>query len=154
MVGALLGLVGNLLHPGTPNDPQGIAHAIAGSGMWVSVHTAIMVSLVLMLAGLVAIAHSISGGGAGVLARLGVVAAVAGICGAGADRAGRFAAKQLADAWAERAARAEGSLGGSGAGAAGHHLRPARPVQLLPVRRGHLRLHGLAVACSVGFTSW
>jgi hypothetical protein len=104
MVGALLGLVGNLLHPGTPNDPQGIAHAIAGSGMWVSVHTAIMVSLVLMLAGLVAIAHSISGSGAGVLARLGVVAAVAGICGAGADRAGRFAAKQLADAWAECAA--------------------------------------------------
>jgi hypothetical protein len=79
MVGALLGLVGNLLHPGTPNDPQGIAHVIAGSRMWVSVHTAIMVSFVLMLAGLVAIAHSISGGGAGVLARLGVVAAVAGI---------------------------------------------------------------------------
>jgi hypothetical protein len=78
MVGALLGLVGNLLHPGTPNDPQGIAHVIAGSGMWVSMHTTIMVSFVLMLAGLVAIAHSISGG-AGVLARLAVVAAVAGI---------------------------------------------------------------------------
>jgi hypothetical protein len=79
MVGALLGLVGNLLHPGTPNDPQGIAHVIAGSGMWVSMHTTIMVLFVLMLAGLVAIAHSIGGGGAGVLSRFGVVAAVAGI---------------------------------------------------------------------------
>jgi hypothetical protein len=47
--------------------------------MWVSMHTTIVVSFVLMLAGLVAIAHSISGGGAGVLARLAVVAAVAGI---------------------------------------------------------------------------
>jgi hypothetical protein len=30
IVGALLGLVGNLLHPATPTgDPEGVAHAIA-----------------------------------------------------------------------------------------------------------------------------
>ena len=41
IVGALLGLVGNLLHPATPTgDPEGVAHAIADSQLWVPDHLA------------------------------------------------------------------------------------------------------------------
>jgi hypothetical protein len=80
IVGALLGLVGNLLHPATPTgDPEGVAHAIADSQLWVPDHLAIVLGLILMLGGLVAIARSIHGGLPGALARLGSVAAVAGV---------------------------------------------------------------------------
>jgi hypothetical protein len=38
IVGALLGLVGNLLHPATPTgDPEGVARAIADSQLWVPI---------------------------------------------------------------------------------------------------------------------
>ena len=63
MAGALLGLVGNLLHPATPiGDPEGVARTIAGSRLWVPDHLAIVLGLILMLGGLVAIAHSIQDG--------------------------------------------------------------------------------------------
>jgi len=80
IVGALLELVGNLLHPATPTgDPEGVAHAIADSQLWVPDHLAIVLGLILVLGGLVAIARSIHGGLPGALARLGSVAAVAGV---------------------------------------------------------------------------
>ena len=63
IVGALLGLVGNLLHPATPTgDPEGVAYAIADSQLWVPDHLAIVLGLILVLGGLVAIARSIHGG--------------------------------------------------------------------------------------------
>jgi hypothetical protein len=38
IVGALLAIVGNLLHPATPiGDPQGVAQTIAWSEIWVLV---------------------------------------------------------------------------------------------------------------------
>jgi uncharacterized membrane protein len=80
IVGSLLAMVGNLLHPATPiGDPQGVARTIAESENWVLVHLVIVVGLILMLGGLVALSRSIEGGLAGVLARLGSVAAVAGV---------------------------------------------------------------------------
>src|SRR5215211_9031551 len=80
IVGSLLAMVGNLLHPATPiGDPQGVARTIAESENWVLVHLVIAVGLILMLGGLVALSRSIEGGLAGVLARLGSVAAVAGV---------------------------------------------------------------------------
>ncbi|MFL5883219.1 MAG: hypothetical protein ACJ74K_09015 [Actinomycetes bacterium] len=80
IAGALLGLVGNLLHPATPiGDPEGVARTIADSRLWVPDHLAIVLGLILMLGGLVAIAHSIQDGLPAALARLGSVAAVAGI---------------------------------------------------------------------------
>jgi Domain of unknown function (DUF4386) len=102
IVGALLGLVANLLHPITPtDDPEGVARVIADSELWVPVHLAIIVGLVLMLGGLVAIYHSIGGGIAGVLARFGLVAAVAGTTvGLVLIALDGLAAKQLAEAWA------------------------------------------------------
>jgi hypothetical protein len=102
IVGALLGMVGNLVHPATPtDDPQGVARAIAGSELWVADHLAIVVGLILMLGALVAIAQSIQDGLPGALARLGSVTAVAGITvGLVLVTLDGLAAKQLAEAWA------------------------------------------------------
>jgi Domain of unknown function (DUF4386) len=102
VVGALLGMVGNLVHPATPtDDPEGVARAIAGSGLWVADHLVIVVGLILMLGALVAIAHSIQGGLPGALARLGSVAAVAGVTvGLVLVTLDGLAAKQIAEAWA------------------------------------------------------
>jgi hypothetical protein len=102
IVGALLGMVGNLIHPATPtDDPEGVARAIAGSQLWVVDHLAIVIGLILMLGTLVAIAESIRDGLPGALARLGSVAAVAGITvGLVLVTLDGLAAKQIADAWA------------------------------------------------------
>jgi Domain of unknown function (DUF4386) len=102
IVGALLAMVGNLVHPATPtDDPEGVARTIADSELWVADHLAIVVGLILMLAALVAIADPIRDGLAGALARLGSVAAVAGITvGLVLVTLDGLAAKQIAEAWA------------------------------------------------------
>ncbi|MDQ4005434.1 MAG: hypothetical protein M3135_03915, partial [Actinomycetota bacterium] len=80
IVGALLGMVGNLLHPATPTgDPAGVATAIAESSIWVVDHLVIVLGLILMLGGLYAITRSMEDGLPGALARLGFAAAIAGI---------------------------------------------------------------------------
>ena len=101
IVGALLAMVGNLLHPATPiGDPQGVARTIAQSEIWVPVHLVIVVGLILMLGALVAISRSVEGGVAGALAQLGYVAAVAGVTvGVVLVIVDGVAAKHLADAW-------------------------------------------------------
>lgn len=79
IVGAVLGMVGNLLHPVTPiDDPEGVRESIADSEIWVAIHLVIVFGITLMLGGLVAIYHSIRGGIAGALARFGLFAAVVG----------------------------------------------------------------------------
>lgn len=102
IVGALIGMVGNLLHPAVPTgDPEGIARTIAESKTWIPVHLAIVLGIMLMLGGLVAISQSIRGGLPGALARLGRIAAVAGITvGLILVTVDGLAAKHLADAWA------------------------------------------------------
>jgi len=100
IVGALLAMVGNLLHPATPiGDPEGVARTIAQSERWVLVHLVIVVGLILMLGALVALSRSIEGGVAGALARLGS-AAVAGVTvGVVLVIVDGVATKHLADAW-------------------------------------------------------
>jgi hypothetical protein len=102
IVGSLLAMVGNLLHPAVPiGDPEGVARAIAASDIWVPVHLTIVVGLILMLGGLVALARSLHGGSAEALARLAQVAAVVGIAvGTVLVIVDGVAAKHLADAWA------------------------------------------------------
>ena len=102
VVGALLGMVGNLIHPVTPiGDPEGVARVIAESQIWVPVHLAIVLGIVLMLGGLVAIRHSIRDGMAGALARFGIVAAIAGaVIGLVLVILDGVAARQLAQEWA------------------------------------------------------
>jgi hypothetical protein len=103
IVGSLLAMVGNLLHPATPtDDPEGVARTIADSGIWVPVHLVIVLGLILMLGGLVAISHTIEGGLAGALSRLGLLAAVAGVTvGVILVIVDGVAAKHLAEAWEE-----------------------------------------------------
>jgi hypothetical protein len=102
VVGALLGMVGNLVHPATPLDDQGgVAGVIADSRLWVPVHLAIVIGIVLMLGGLVALRHSMRGGRAGALARYGLVAAVVGgTVGLVLVILDGVAARQLAQEWA------------------------------------------------------
>jgi hypothetical protein len=102
VAGAILGMVGNLVHPMTPlDDPEGVARAIAESDIWVPVHLAIVLGLVLMLGGLVAVRHSIRDGLAGVFAWLGLVAGTAGATiGVVLVTLDGVAARQLAQEWA------------------------------------------------------
>jgi hypothetical protein len=102
VVGSVLAGVGNLVHPVTPmNDPVGVARVIADSDGWVPIHLAIVVGILLMLGGLVALYHSIRGGVAGALARLGLFAAVSGVTiGLVLVILDGVAAYQLAQEWA------------------------------------------------------
>jgi hypothetical protein len=103
IVGALGAAVGNLLHPVTPrDDPVGVARVIAESDAWTLIHVVIVIGLILMFLGLVAIGHSIAGGVAEALARLGVYAAAVGTAlGVATVILDGVGAKQLADQWAE-----------------------------------------------------
>jgi hypothetical protein len=79
-----------------------VARTIADSGSWLPVHLMIVVGLILMLGGLVAISRSIQQGAAEALARLGLVAAVAGAAvGVILVIVDGVAAKHLAEAWAQ-----------------------------------------------------
>jgi hypothetical protein len=100
--GAVLGLVGNLMHPVTPmDDPEGVARVIAESATWIPIHVAIVIGIALMLGGLVAIERSIHGGIAGALARMGLIAGIGGITvGLILVTLDGVAAPQLADEWA------------------------------------------------------
>jgi Domain of unknown function (DUF4386) len=111
VAGALLGLVGNLIHPVTagPGDPEATARVVAQSRIWVPVHLALLVAFLLMLGGLVAIHDAIGGGLPGALARFGLASAVVGSAvGVVLISLDGFAAKHLAEAWlsAPTAARA------------------------------------------------
>ncbi len=102
VVGALLGLVGNLIHPDTPGpfDPEGTARFVAENQIWVPLHLTLMVAFLLMLGGLVAIHHSLIGGLPGVLARFGLVAAIVGTTvGVIILTTDGFASKHLAEYW-------------------------------------------------------
>src|SRR5918994_2254479 len=101
IVGSLLAMVGNLLHPATPTgNPESVARTIAQSERWVLVHLVIVVGLILMLGALVALSRSIEGGLPGALSQLGYVAAVAGVTvGVVVVIVDGVAAKYLADAW-------------------------------------------------------
>jgi len=105
IVGSVLGGVGNLVHPVTPeHDPVGVAQVIADSSMWTPIHLVIVLGIFLMLGGLIAIYHSIRGGLAGALARLGLFAAVAGVTiGLVLVILDGVAARQLAQEWASAA---------------------------------------------------
>jgi hypothetical protein len=103
--GAILGGVGNLVHPVTPeDDPVGVARVIADSELWTPIHLAIVLGIFLMLGGLVAIYLSICEGLAGALARLGLFAGVAGVTiGLILVILDGVAARQLAQEWASAA---------------------------------------------------
>lgn len=100
--GSLFAAVGNILHPVTPrHDPEGVARVIAQSEQWTLIHLIIIFGTILMLAGMIAIRHSIEGGLPEALARLGVYAGTIGVTvGVITVILDGVAAKQLADQWA------------------------------------------------------
>ena len=102
IVGALLAAVGNILHPVTPrDDPEGVARVIADSDAWTLIHVVIIIGIICMLGGLVAVRHSLSGGIAEAMARLGMYAATIGVTiGIATVVLDGVGAKQLADQWA------------------------------------------------------
>jgi len=103
VLGAGLGLVGNALHPHTAAaDATAPLRAIAQSGAWVGIHLVIIVAVLLVIGGLVGLAHLLADGPAGPLARLGLAAALLGgavVCVSTAIDG--FALRALARAWAE-----------------------------------------------------
>ena len=102
VVGSLLGMVGNLLHPQTPiGDPFGTAEVIAGSGSWVPLHLIIVLGIFLMLLGMYALFRSITGTLPRVLAEFGMLAAVVGVTvGMVLVIMDGVGARQLAEEWA------------------------------------------------------
>ncbi|MGH2445132.1 MAG: hypothetical protein ACRDGD_03740 [Candidatus Limnocylindria bacterium] len=102
IVGSLLGMVGNLIHPATPiGDAHGVAHTITGSADWTPIHVAIVFGIILMLGGLVALAHAVRGALAQALTRFALPAAAAGIAvGLVLVIVDGVAARQLAEEWA------------------------------------------------------
>jgi Domain of unknown function (DUF4386) len=79
IAGAVIGLVGNALHPHTADpDAAAIVRAIAQNGAWVGIHLAIIVAILLIIGGLVGLADELNGTSAAPLARLGLAAALVG----------------------------------------------------------------------------
>jgi len=77
VTGAVLGLVGNALHPHTA-DASAVVTAIAGNGAWVNIHLAIMVAIVLIIGGLIGLTEQLQGTPGAQLARFGLAAALLG----------------------------------------------------------------------------
>lgn len=103
VLGAVCAGVGNLLHPVTPRDDEtGVAQVIADSDYWTPVHLIIVTGTLFMLAGLLAVRHSIARDGfTDALTRLGMYAATIGTTvGVMTLILDGVAAKQLADQWA------------------------------------------------------
>ena len=79
IAGALIGLVGNALHPHTAGlDGAATVQAIAQNGAWVTIHLAIIVAILLIIGGLVGLADDMQGTAGEPLARLGLAAALLG----------------------------------------------------------------------------
>ncbi len=79
VAGAVIGLVGNALHPHTANpDPAATVQTIAQNGAWVGVHLAVIVAILLIIGGLVGLAELLKDTVGGALAGLGLAAALLG----------------------------------------------------------------------------
>src|SRR5450759_3738830 len=77
--GAVIGLVGNALHPHTAElDAAATVRAIAGNGAWVAIHLVIIVAILLIIGGLVGLAEEMTETSGEPLARMGLAAALLG----------------------------------------------------------------------------
>jgi hypothetical protein len=101
IMGALLGLIVNVLHGDLPDDPEAALARVASSTEWGLLHLGIMASALLILIGLWGLTQLASDPLAGAFARLSLVVAVPGaavmLVGIAIDG---FATKGLADVWA------------------------------------------------------
>ncbi len=79
IAGSVLGAVGNALHPHVANpDAAAVVRSIADNGLWVAIHLAIIVAILMLIGGLIGLADQLQGTPGHDLARLGVGAALIG----------------------------------------------------------------------------
>jgi len=117
MAGAVIGAVGNALHPHVAVSMTSKLQAIAGNEAWVGVHLTILVAILLVIGGLVGLARLLDDGPGGPLARLGIAGALlgGGLATVSTSIDG-FALKPLALDWAGASTSdAAGVLGLAGA---------------------------------------
>jgi hypothetical protein len=101
MAGAVIGAVGNALHPHVAVSMTAKLQAIAGNEAWVAIHLTILVAILLVIGGLVGLARLLEDGPGGPLARLGIAAAlVGGTLATVSTSIDGFALKPLALNWA------------------------------------------------------
>jgi hypothetical protein len=103
ILGSLCAAIGNILHPVTPrDDPEGVPRVIADSGGWTGIHLVIILGTLLMLAGILAVHHTIQDGLPEALARRATYPATIGTAlGLVTVILDGVAAKQLADPMSE-----------------------------------------------------
>jgi hypothetical protein len=101
IVGALLGLVVNLLHGDLPVDAEAALTRVATTASWGLLHLGIMASTIFVLGGLAGLSGVADGSLSRAFARLGLVVALPGsavmLVGIAIDG---FATKAMADIWA------------------------------------------------------
>ena len=101
VAGAVIGAVGNALHPHVAVSMTSKLQAIAGNEAWVALHLTILVAILLVIGGLVGLARLLDGGPGGALARIGIAAAlVGGALATVSTSIDGFAMKPLALGWA------------------------------------------------------
>jgi hypothetical protein len=77
--GAVIGLIGNALHPHTADlDGAATVASIAQNGAWVPIHLAIIVAILLIIGGLVGLTEHLTDTPGGPFARLGLAGALLG----------------------------------------------------------------------------
>lgn len=155
IAGAVIGLVGNALHPHSA-DPEGAAvvRAIAVSDTWVPIHLTIIMAILFIIGGLVGLARRLDDGPGGSLARVGlVVAAMGGAVTLISLSLDGFGMKALARSWAAApdgeaatAMRLAVALRDTGSG--------VWSIGMLVLFGAAFACFGLAVSVSGRFASW
>jgi len=102
VIGAIIGLIGNALHPHIVNpSTESKLRVIADTSIWVSVHVAVIVAVLLVIGGLVGFGAANSDPSAAPLMRLGTGAAlVGGALVSVSTSIDGFAMRPMALAWA------------------------------------------------------
>ena len=101
MSGAVIGAIGNTLHPHAAVSMTAKLQAIAGNEAWVAIHLTILVAILLVIGGLVGLARLLDGGPGGPLTAIAIAAAlVGGALATVSTSIDGFAMKPLALDWA------------------------------------------------------
>lgn len=156
IVGAILGIVVNVLHPRTEEiaKPEALVQLVASSDIWVGDHIGILVAILLVVAGLSAVYRSVSGERSVAFARLGYAAAVvsASVFAVLAATDG-IAEKALANAWASAPAAQKAAALGVAEAVAAVNIG-LFSVAIIVFFGATFFLYGLAVATSAEYPAW
>jgi hypothetical protein len=158
VLGAVLAIIGNVVHPRTPasslGDPEAFLRLIAGSPLWVTAHVGLILGSLLFLGGLVALTYSLSAEEGSGLARLGLAGALVGSAMNFVVLAlDGIAMKEVAESWASASGAEKGAA--LHAGAALYYLDFALfDVFVLTFFGVTFILYGLAVSAGNAYPRW